>query len=132
MKIQLQTMGEYPFLVLLSPKLHRSILFKKYTSGRVTCWTPTIRKFPLSFTDLSMKIQLQNMAKKPFLDLLSPKLHRSKLETVSDSSQTSLPRTPYKFPESQGEHFSRIPSFCALLLLSLSSYICRLFGMAMP
>ena len=41
--------------------------------------------------------------------LLSPKLHRLKLETVSDSSQTSLPRTPRtKFPQSQGRRFSRM------------------------
>ena len=46
---------------------------------------------------------------------LSPKVHRLKLETVSESSQTSLPRTPYifegtKFPQSQvkGRHLSRI------------------------
>ena len=31
-----------------------------------------------------------------YLVLLSPKLQRLKLETVSDWSQTSLPRTPYK------------------------------------
>ena len=56
-----------------------------------------------------MKIQLQTMAKKPFLVMLSrTNLHRLKLETVSDSSQTSLREPHTKFPQSQGRHLSRI------------------------
>ena len=56
MKIQLQTTGESPFLVRLSPKLHRSILFKIYV------WARNLRKNNNQkvspFTDESMKIQL--------------------------------------------------------------------------
>ena len=80
MKIQLQTIGEMLFLVLLSPKLHRSILVKIQVWAR-NSREPTIRKFTLSFTDVSMKIQLQIMDKKPFLILLSPKLIDQTLET---------------------------------------------------